>query len=200
MVIVMPPSQPDPARRNERSHRAILDAAIAVIGELGYERASVEAIARRAGVGKQTIYRWWPSKGAVILEALVDRRDAAIADLPLPETGGLVQDLRSALHSATQLLASPDLRAAYQAVIAAMQSDPKLVRMHDELYAQPRVEGVQRIVAQAQERGELRADIDTQTLVDMLWGAMYYRLLLHTRPLEPRQVDAALDIVLNGLR
>ena len=69
----MPPSTPDPARRNERSRRAILDATVALIGELGYEQVSIEAIAKRAGVGKQTIYRWWPSKGAVALEALDER-------------------------------------------------------------------------------------------------------------------------------
>ena len=80
------PAQPDPARRNERSRRAILAAAVALIGELGYEQVSVEAIAKRAGVGKQTIYRWWPSKGAVALEALDDSLGARRSTSRTPAT------------------------------------------------------------------------------------------------------------------
>lgn len=72
MVTAMPASKPDPARRNERSRRALLAAAIALISDLGYDRVSIEAIAKRAGVDEHTIYRWWPSKGAVALEALHD--------------------------------------------------------------------------------------------------------------------------------
>jgi AcrR family transcriptional regulator len=81
----MSPAEPDPARRNEHSRQAILAAAVALIGELGYEQVSIEAIARSAGVGKQTIYRWWPSKGAVVLEALDDSL-AAVGDFPTPAT------------------------------------------------------------------------------------------------------------------
>ena len=104
----MLPPAPDPARRNERSRRAILAAAIALIGELGYDQVSIEAIAKRAGVGKQTIYRWWPSKGAVVLEALDDSL-ATVVDFP--DTGDIVEDLRTQMHGVTQLLGSTRDRA-----------------------------------------------------------------------------------------
>ena len=68
---VMTDRAPDPARRSERARRAILDAALALCRARGYDGTAIEAIAADAGVGKQTIYRWWPSKGAVIM---VDRK------------------------------------------------------------------------------------------------------------------------------
>lgn len=193
----MPSSTPDPARRNERSRRAILAAAIALIGELGYERVSVEAIAKRAGVGKQTIYRWWPSKGAVMLEAL-DESLGPVVDFP--DSGDIVEDLRAQMHGVTQLFGETEVGRLYQGLIAAAQCDPALSRAHiDQVIEPASVAGRERL-ARAQERGEMRADADIQALIDMLYGAIYYRLLLHTRPLEPEQIDAALDIAFEGLR
>ncbi len=193
----MSPSQPDPARRNERSRRAILAAAIALIGELGYDQVSIEAIARRAGVGKQTIYRWWPSKGAVVLEAL-DASLATVADFP--DTGDIVEDLRTQMKGVTRLLGSTEVGRVYQGLIAAAQSDAALSRAHIDQVIEPASVACRERLARAVQRGELRADADVQTMIDLLWGAIYYRLLLHTRPLRPAQIDAALDIAFEGLR
>lgn len=193
----MPSSTPDPTRRNERSRRAILDAVVGLIGELGYDRVSIEAIARRAGVGKQTIYRWWPSKGAVVLEALDDSLEAVV---DFPDTGDIVEDLRTQMTGVTQLLGSTGVGAVYQGLLAAAQSDPALSRAHIEQVIEPATVAGRARIARAKERGEMRADADTQALIDMLYGAIYYRLLLHTRPLEPEQIDAALDIAFDGLR
>ena len=92
---------PDSTRRSERSRRAIYDAALALVGEVGYAKATVEGIAARAGVGKQTIYRWWPSKGAVLLEAFLDLSDQAARAADdgqgmheIPDTGDLEADLK----------------------------------------------------------------------------------------------------------
>lgn len=190
-------SQPDPARRNERSHRAILAATIALIAEHGYDRVSIEAIAKRAGVGKQTIYRWWPSKGAVALEALDDSL-ATVVDFR--DTGDIVEDLRHHMQGVTQLIGSTQLGPVIQGLIAAAQSDPALSRAHHERVIEPaNVAWLDRI-ARAQKSGEIRADADPQEIIDMLFGAMYFRLMLHTRPLKPEQIDAALDIAINGLR
>jgi AcrR family transcriptional regulator len=193
----MPPPKPDPARRNERSRRAILDATVALFGELGYEQVSVEAIAKRAGVGKQTIYRWWPSKGAVVLEALHDSLEPVV---DFPDTGDVVADLRTQMKGVTELLRSPEVGRLYQGLIAAAQSDLALSQSHiDQLIEPASVAGRERL-ARAQERGEMRSDVDIQALIDMLYGAIYYRLLLHTRPLEPEQIDAVLDIAFRALR
>ena len=197
MLQTMASPKPDPTRRNEHSRRAILAATIALVSEHGYENVSIEAIARRAGCGKQTIYRWWPSKGAVVLEALDDSLSSVV---DFPDTGDLLADLRTQMKGVTELLGSTAVGPVYQGLVAAAQSDPAVSRAHlEQVIAPATVAGHERI-ARAKERGEIRADADAQTLIDMLYGAIYYRLLLHTRPLAPEQIDAALDIAFEGLR
>ena len=112
---------PDSARRSEKSRRAIYDAALALIGEVGYQKTTIEGIAARAGVGKQTIYRWWSSKAEVLLEAFIDlsarAADAAArpevigerAEYEIPDTGDLEADLKAVLRATVdELLAVAD--------------------------------------------------------------------------------------------
>jgi AcrR family transcriptional regulator len=193
----MAPSAPDPARRSDRSRQAILATTIALIGEVGYDRTSIEGIAKRAGVGKQTIYRWWPSKGAVVLEALNESL-AAVVDFP--DTGDLVEDLRTQMKGVAELLGSTEVGPVYRGLLAAAQGDAAVCEGHLEQIIRPATVACHQRIERAQERGEVRADVDVQSLIDLLYGAIYYRLLLHTRPLEPEQIDPSLDIVFNGLR
>src|SRR3954468_16171811 len=98
------PAPPDSARRSQRSRRAIYDAALALVAEAGYQKTTIEGIAARAGVGKQTIYRWWPSRAAVLLEAFVDlneRAAEAVGEIAaaIPDTGDLVADLKLVLRA-----------------------------------------------------------------------------------------------------
>ena len=104
------------------------------------------------------------------------------------------------MYGVTQLFSSPEVGPLYQGLIAAAQSDPALSRAHIEQVIEPASVACRERLARAQERGEMRADADRQALIDLLYGAIYYRLLLHTRPLEPEQIDAALDIAFEGLR
>lgn len=186
---------PDSYRRNEHARRAILDAAIDFAIEVGYEKTSIEGIAKRARVGKQTIYRWWPSKGAVLLEALQQgmRRDGELAD-----TGDLMADLRDELLRAAQLYGAP-IGAVYQALLTAARSDAVLAEAHDAM-VRPGLDAFRRRLQAAQEVGQIRSDIDVITLVDMLYGAILFQVLLRTRPLAPDQVDASLRIVFDGVR
>ena len=193
----MPYPKPDPARRNEQSRRAILAAAVSLISELGYDKVSIEAIAKRAGVGKQTIYRWWPSKGAVALEALGESLATVTA---FPDSGDIVEDLRTQMMGVTQLLRSTDVARVYQGLLAEAQCDPALSRAHLEQIIVPATVAGHARIARAKDSGQLRKDADPQAIIDMLYGAIYYRLLLHTRPLESGQIDAALDVAFNGLR
>jgi AcrR family transcriptional regulator len=190
-------TKPDPTRRNEHSRRAILDAAVALISDLGYDQTSIEAIAKRAGVGKQTIYRWWPSKGAVALEALDDSLSTVV---DFADTGDIVEDLRTHMTGVTNLLNSTRLGPVVQGLIAAAQSDPAISRAHLEKVIEPANTFWLARIARAQASGELRADADAQTVIEMLFGAMYFRLLVNTRPSQPEQIDAALDIAFRGLR
>src|SRR5687768_7729574 len=114
---------PDSARRSERSRRAIYEAALGLVGEIGYPKTTVEGIAARAGVGKQTIYRWWPSKAAVLLEAFLDMADqAAEAAGPggyeIPDTGDLEADLRTVLRATVDEMNTPVYDAPARALAA----------------------------------------------------------------------------------
>lgn len=189
---------PDPARRNEHSRRAILDAAIAVVTERGYEGTSVERLAQRAGVGKQTIYRWWPSKGAVVLEAL-EQLVEHVTPLPLPDSGDIVEDIRQQMRAAMMVLSSPDFGPAFRAVVAAAQSDPVLARDSQDKLIESRAAPLRDLLQRAQGRGELRAGVDLDTVIDMLFNVLIFRFLLQTRPLDMAQIDAAIDIAFNGL-
>lgn len=188
---------PDPALRNEQSHRAILEAFIALIAERGYAQISIEGLAKHAGVGKQTIYRWWSSKGEVALEALDVTLGTVVG---FPDTGDIVADLRTQMAGVIRMFASPDVGPLCRGLIAAAQSDPALSRAHIDKVIEPASVACRQRLARAKDRGELRADADIQAIIDLLYGAIYYRLLLHTRPLDPDQLDATLDIVFNGLR
>jgi AcrR family transcriptional regulator len=190
-------TKPDPTRRNEHSRRAILDATVALISDLGYDQTSIEAIAKRAGVGKQTIYRWWPSKGAVALEAL-DESLGTVVDFA--DTGDIMEDLRTHMTGVTNLLNSTRLGPVVQGLIAAAQSDPAISRAHLEKVIEPANTFWLARIARAQASGELRADADPQIIIEMLFGAMYFRLLVNTRASEPEQIDAALNIAFRGLR
>lgn len=192
----MPANPPDPGRRNENSRRAILEACISLIGEAGYENVSIEAIARRACVGKQTIYRWWPSKGAVILEAATQSLDPVVA---FPDTGDIVADLRTQMTEILEVVTMTGFGPAYQGLIAACQSDPHLMQaVYDQIIA-PSVTQFSARAALAQDRGEIRADADVATLRDVLYGFIEYRLL-HGMPLEPGHIDAVLKIAFIGVR
>lgn len=189
-------SPPDSYRRNEHARRAILDAAIDTAIEVGYEKTSIEGIAKRARVGKQTIYRWWPSKGAVLLEALQQRmgRDGELAD-----TGDLFADLRGELLRAAHLYGATPIGAVYHALLTASLSDAALAEAHDAM-VRPGIDALRRRLEAAQELGHIRPDIDAATLVDMLYGTILFQVLLRTRPLAPGQVDESLRIVLDGVR
>jgi len=180
-----------PASRSEQSRRAILDASMSMIGELAYDNISIEAIARRAGVSKQTIYRWWPSKGAVILEAATESLSAVVS---LRDTGDIVGDVRTQLTAILELITTTDFGAAYRCLIAAGQSDADLRRaLFDQIIA-PNIEDFGARVASAQQRGEMRADADWKAMRDLLYGVIEYRLV-HAMPLEPAYVDRILNIV-----
>ena len=110
-----------------------------------------------------------------------------------------MEDLRVQMTGVSELFRT-ELGAVYQGLVAAAQSDPALSRAHIDQVIEPAVVAFRKRLAVAHERGELRSDIDVQAMIDMLWGALYYRLLLHVAPLETRQVDEVPKIAFEGLR
>ncbi|RFU39013.1 TetR/AcrR family transcriptional regulator [Actinomadura logoneensis] len=186
----------NPRYRNERSHKAILEAALKLCLEQGFARTSMDAIAREAGVGKQTIYRWWPSKAAVLVEA-IDRQSAPATRVA--DTGDVRADLREQMVAVAQYFSSTQ-STTYREVIGAAQSDPAAGRAVLDTLVGPRVQDCRRRLERAQREGQIRSDAALDDVVELLYAPLYYRLLLGTRPTSPEQVDAILDVVFDGLR
>lgn len=187
------------SRRSEASRRAILDAAFELVGEVGYARLTIEGIAGRAGVGKQTIYRWWPSKGAVLFDAFLALSEGRDGDPALPDSGDLDADLKLVLRATVAELADPRYDLPMRALTAAMLHDPALAAEYEQ-----RLDGPMRAIKRerlrsACEAGQLPADTDLALAVDLLWSPLTSRWL-QGGPLTPAFADGVVDTVLAGLR
>ena len=188
---------PNPARRNERSRRAILTATADLLGEVGYTTLTVEAIAARAGVGKQTIYRWWPDKGSVVLDAYL-ALVGADQGLTFPDSGDLEADLRLVVGSMVDSLADPVFEQRYRALLTAILDDPKLAAALLDRLLRPWLEATRERLRAAQQAGQIGA-VDPDVGAELLYGPLYYRWLLRTGPLSRQYVDALLAMILRAL-
>ncbi|MGW4035092.1 TetR/AcrR family transcriptional regulator [Streptomyces sp. NPDC004778] len=207
-----PTKAPDSSRRSDRSRRAIHDAALALVTEVGYRRTTIEGIAARAGVGKQTIYRWWPSKAAVLMDAFLDlagrsaeeagsggetpSEDAAQG---IPDTGDLVADLKLVLRATVDELNDPVLEAPTRALTAEGIVDAKLGAEFVHQLLDPQLALYVTRLRAAQEAGDVRADVDPRIALELLIGPLMHRWLLRTLPLTHAYADEIVDYAVGGL-
>ena len=195
------PTTPNPARRSERSRRAILDAARELVAELGYAKISIEAIAARAGVGKQTIYRWWPSKGAVIFDAFLALSEAGGGDgIRLPDTGDIAADLRTVMRATVAEFADPAFEAPIRALTMEIVADPGLTTLYREKLAGPVDDAKKERLRLAQQAGQLAADADLDLVLEVLYAPLFQRWLHRSGPLTEEYADALVDITLRAFR
>jgi AcrR family transcriptional regulator len=164
--------------RSEESRRAILAAAIEGLQEHGYAALTIEGIAARAGVGKQTIYRWWPSKADVVLDAMLDLAATRIA---IPDAGSLPADL-SAFLSAT--FRQHGQRTVLIGLMAEALLDPVFAVAFRDRFLFRRRDALRVVLDRAAARGEIAADLDPELLIDVVYGVLWYRLLLDHAPLD----------------
>lgn len=181
-------TSPSSLRRSERSRRATLEAALALCTEKGYSRVTIEAIAARAGVSKKTIYRWWPSKSAVILEAFTD---ALVGTTPFVDTGDIAADLRANLSGAVKLISTPPFGPAYAGILSEMHHDDALAQTVRAKLVDPRCDEAVGRLRRAQEQGQIPPDANLPLAVEMLYGPMYYRHVLR-KPIQDEEEIAAL--------
>ncbi|WP_327151548.1 TetR/AcrR family transcriptional regulator [Nocardia sp. NBC_01329] len=186
-------------RRSHRARTAILTATADLIGEIPYAKLTVEAIAARAGVGKQTIYRWWPSKGAVVFEAMLES-DAGPEGLALPDTGDIDSDLRTLLRGSVETLTDPRTAAFLRAMSVEIQQDADLAATYRERLLLPQRAAVATRLTSAIEAGELRPDLDLELAIDLLLGPVQTRWSLGLGGLTPAYADAVLAAALHCLR
>ncbi|MEV6852898.1 TetR/AcrR family transcriptional regulator [Streptomyces microflavus] len=203
-----PHKEPDSSRRSDRSRRAIYDAALALVGEAGYRRTTIEGIAARAGVGKQTIYRWWPSKAAVLMEAFLDLATRAAeeagpqaggAEYGIPDTGDLAADLKLVLRATVDELNDPLMEAPTRALTAEGVVDAKLGAEFVEKLLDPQLALYVTRLRAAQEAGQLRPDVDPRIALELLIAPLTHRWLLRTLPLTHAYADTIVDYALGGL-
>ncbi|MEV4438441.1 TetR/AcrR family transcriptional regulator [Streptomyces sp. NPDC049577] len=194
------PRTPDSTRRSERSRRAILDAALELVGETGYQKLTIEAIAARAGVGKQTIYRWWPSKASVLLDAfLALGEDAAQGEYELPDTGDLEADLKSVLRATVDELNSPVYDAPARALAAEGVVNAELGAQFVSLVLEPQLQLYVKRLRAAQEAGGADPGIDPRIALELLVGPLAHRWMLRTLPLTHEYADAVVELALRGI-
>jgi AcrR family transcriptional regulator len=167
-------------RRNEAARDAILDAAFRLLSSPGTEVMTIDAIAAEAGVGRQTIYRWWPSKGAVVADALV--RHAGFA-VPERDTGSFTGDLAAFFTDSFAGLENEGYADRLRQIVAEAQHDEHVARVLGDFTAVRRA-ALRALLERGAAAGELTADADLDMLVDMAYGVLYYRLLVRHAPLD----------------
>jgi AcrR family transcriptional regulator len=184
-------------RRSERSHRAIIAATQELLVELGYPQLTIEGVAARAGVGKQTIYRWWPSKAALVLEAYLAGSDAVLP--PPAGSGSTHEDVRKLLGWLVAVLAEPTGGRVVAGLVGDLQHDRDLAEGFHREVVPARRQAMLAALERGCERGEIRGDADLGIAVDTLHGAVFYRLLLSGAPLDADFSQRLAQQVLDGL-
>jgi AcrR family transcriptional regulator len=173
-------------KRSEESRQAILGAALALAGEVGFAGLTIEGIAARSGTGKQTVYRWWPSKADVLLDALADQADLHI---PIPDEGSYAADLRSFLTASFRLGRDQPVVAVLRVLMAQAQIDEDFGARFRASFLQRRRDALAVIVDRAQARGDLPAHPSPGLVADIVFGVIWYRVLSRHDPLDERLPD-----------
>ncbi|MBE1465959.1 AcrR family transcriptional regulator [Kibdelosporangium phytohabitans] len=190
---------PDASRRSETARRAILTAALDLVGRVGYAKLTIEGIATAAGVGKQTIYRWWPSKGSILFDAFLslttDQQDGA-----LPDTGDLAADLKLVLRATVDELQDPGFDLPMRALHTEIVHDPVLAADYATRLDEPMRELKRDRLRAAQRAGQMSEDVDLDVAVDLLFGPILNRWVQRTGPLTHEYVDLVVDTALRGLK
>ncbi|MEO0984848.1 MAG: TetR/AcrR family transcriptional regulator [Cyanobacteria bacterium J06639_14] len=168
--------------RSEASKAAILDAAWRLLKTTPLKKLSIEAIARESGVGKTTIYRWWPSKVAVVMDAFVEN---VLTVTPFPENVSATAAITQQMASLIQAFSGEYGQIVAQ-IIAEGQADPEALASYRDRLIYPRRTAAKTVIQQGIENGEFDPNIDPELAIDILYGPIYFRLLVGHLPLDPQ--------------
>jgi AcrR family transcriptional regulator len=187
-----PPGRP----RSEQARQAILRTTLKILGKNGFSDFKIEEVAAHASVGKATVYRWWPNKGALIADAFAS---STTRKLRFPDTGSVYADMSQQMRQLIKVFRSRRGRIV-SAILAAGQSDKDLIEAFRERFLWPRRREAYATLRRGIERGELRKDLDPDLLLDSLYGPIYMRFLIQHDRLTPEFVDRLCALVLSGAR
>jgi AcrR family transcriptional regulator len=194
------PAQITPAKsrgrqRSEESEDAILSATLQLLNQKPLEDITIEEIARNAGVGKATIYKWWPSKAYVALDSFLRKMNRMV---PTPDTGSAESDFKEHLHYLATFYTSPTGRIFGQ-FLAAAQSDSEFAVLFRERFIRPRREIAGILFDRAVKCGEIDRTLDRDLVLDLIYGPVIYRLLVMQTPLGREKADALVSVLFRGL-
>jgi len=177
--------------RGAGAHRRVLSAALEVLDAEGLAGFTMEAVARRAGASKATLYRRWPSAGALMIDAM----DATFRPLAVPDTGRVRDDVARLMGDFVALLERTGYPRLLAAFIDAAERDPALAALHADLTRRRR-EPMLTVLERGRARGEIPAGVDAELLTDLLAAPLFYRRFVAHRPIPPALIDAAIAQVL----
>ncbi|WP_394824345.1 TetR/AcrR family transcriptional regulator [Pendulispora albinea] len=194
----IPETEPKP-RGRQRSHvceSSILSATMELLETKCLRDVTCDAIAQRAGVSKATLYKWWPNKNLVALDAFLSSMRRSV---PTPDTGSALNDFTLELESVIRFYATPH-GAMFRQFIAEGQSDPEFLALFRERFLRSRREEVRIIWERGVARGELREDIEVDLALDLIFGPMIYRHLVGHAPLDDLHAEALVAVAFRGLQ
>jgi AcrR family transcriptional regulator len=181
--------------RSEKARRAILKAAQALLADGGLGAVTMEAVAARAGVGKPTVYRWWPDRHAVAMAALME----TALDNPVRSGGrSAIAALRAQLRAIAKRFATTTGRHV-ASMIAAAQTESELSKAFRNHFVLARRAEGKALLERAMQNREVRRDLDAEVALDLLYGPLFFRLLMGHAPLNEAFVDGVLDQALQGM-
>ena len=175
----------------------VLEATARLLHEGGIDAVTFDRVADRAGCSRTTLYKWWPSPGALAAEAFFVQSEPALA---FPDTGDVRHDLTVQLTAFVDLLAEEGTGRSVADLIGAAQSDPELMEAWSTRYTRPRRALAVSALERARERGQVRDDVDVVSVVDQLWGAVYYRLLVPDETIDAALAETLVANVLGGIQ
>jgi len=185
-------------QRSEVSEEAILNATLCLLKEKPLRDITVEEIAKKAGVGKATIYKWWPSKAYVALDAFLRKLNRMV---PTPDTGSAENDFKEQLYSLISFYTSPTgTGRIFSQFLAEGQSDPEFAALFRERFLKPRREVVGVIFDRGVKRGEIDPSLDRELVLDLIYGPAILRLMAGHAPLDHKTSEAIISALFAGLR
>jgi AcrR family transcriptional regulator len=196
----MKPEMPEPSRagrpRSAEVDQAVMSAALDLVSDGGFRAVTIEAIAAKSRVAKTTIYRRWPNRAAVVMDAFMVRVGSHALFAP---DDPFLEGVRRQMRTMAKAFRGED-GALVKALLAEAQFDPELARAFRDRWIMPRREMALAHFRRGAEEGAIRRDADLETTIDLLYAPFYYRLQMGTGPLSNAYVDALFDHVMQGLR
>jgi AcrR family transcriptional regulator len=180
--------------RSQQARLAILRSTLKILGKHGFSDLTIEEVAAHAGVGKATVYRWWPNKAALIADAFASSTTRA---LHFPDTGSVCSDMSQQMRQLVKVFRGRRGRIV-SAILGGGQSDPELIGAFRERFLLPRRLEAYATLRRGIRRGELRKDVDMDLLLDSLYGPIYMRFLIRHAKMTPDFIDHLCELVLGG--